>query len=251
MYFLRWLTGHPVMLIVLITFVYALINWSNLFHWFDDGKMAAGHTVEVTHEAAPASEEVTAHAPQIIEEVAEEVVVTVETAVTEPAPVEGDATAHGAEAGLLGRIFEGEEAAEVVDAGAEGVAPTAATAEKKPLFGFFKKKEDSSGKSGTHNEFLMLLASARKAFWDKDMEASAAIYKELISAQPDNPDLLTEYGNLLVQTKQLDEAVDTYEKASYMLIEQKRYEEVNPLIGFIGSFDPARADKVVEKLHSQ
>ena len=47
MYFLRWLTGHPAILITLITGVYALVNWSNLYHWFGDENPA----VEMTHEA--------------------------------------------------------------------------------------------------------------------------------------------------------------------------------------------------------
>ena len=51
MYFLRWLTGHPAMLIVLITGVYALINWSNLYHWFGDENVGAEHALEMTHEA--------------------------------------------------------------------------------------------------------------------------------------------------------------------------------------------------------
>jgi tetratricopeptide (TPR) repeat protein len=110
-----------------------------------------------------------------------------------------------------------------------------------------------SGMSGLHgmdNELIEKLSNARKAYWDKDTKGASKIYEELVVAKPEHPDLLVEYGNLLVQTKQFKKAVGTYDKAANLLIDQKRYREVRPLVEFIGNFDRPRAEKIIEKLRS-
>jgi len=108
-----------------------------------------------------------------------------------------------------------------------------------------------SGMQDMSDELLQKLADARKAFWDKDVDSAKKIYKELIEAKPENPNLLGEYGNLMVQSQQFEEAVDTYERAANLLIDQKRYREVQPLVRFIGNFDRPRAERIVQRLRDQ
>jgi len=108
-----------------------------------------------------------------------------------------------------------------------------------------------SGMQGMNKELQAKLTTARKAFWDKDVEGAEKIYKELLEAEPNHPDLLREYGNLMMQSQQFDKAVDVYEKAANLLIDQNRYREVRPLVGFIGDFDRSRAEKIIERVRSQ
>ena len=35
MYFLRWIAGYPILIILLVTALYALYNKDNLKHWFN------------------------------------------------------------------------------------------------------------------------------------------------------------------------------------------------------------------------
>ncbi len=100
-------------------------------------------------------------------------------------------------------------------------------------------------------EYRYTLESARTAFWKRDTAASNDIYKSLIKTNPDNPDLLGEYGNMLFQTGNIEKAVDTYEKVVHLLIDENRIDEAGPLIMFIGKIDRSRAGKLVLLLHER
>lgn len=94
------------------------------------------------------------------------------------------------------------------------------------------------------------LLYARRAFWDNQYEASYATYRNLVSAHPNNPDLLGEFGNLLVQMGRTDEAVGVYEHAARILISKGRFKAAHPLVGYIGSVDKQRAMQLVEKIRN-
>jgi hypothetical protein len=140
---------------------------------------------------------------------------------------------------------------------------TEATPEnQKSLFGFFNNNGDKSTANSGQTQVAAAapsssvqdpkpsLQSARQAFWNRDFAGSAAIYENLVASDPQNPDLLGEYGNMLVQAGKVPAALDLYEKATGLLIDQKRFKEVHPLVGFIGNFDPQRANKIVEHLRN-
>ena len=100
------------------------------------------------------------------------------------------------------------------------------------------------------SKLVATIAKAREAYWKGDYSAAAAIYRNVTQAQPDNPDILGEYGNLLLREGKTREAAEMYEKAAHLLIEQKRFRELHPLIGFIGSVDREAAAKLMEKLRA-
>ena len=99
-----------------------------------------------------------------------------------------------------------------------------------------------------HQESLRL---AREAYWNRDYDAAVAIYENMTKAEPENVDLLGEYGNFLLQAGRMPEAVDIYEKAANMLISQNRMREVGPLLYFIGDQDPERAERLSRKMDKQ
>lgn len=100
------------------------------------------------------------------------------------------------------------------------------------------------------DQFYGSLLYARKAFWDKQYDAAYATYRNLVTAHPDNPNLLGEFGNLLVQMGRTKEAVGVYEHAATLLIDQGRFRDAHPLVGYIGSVDKGRAMALVEKIRN-
>ena len=95
------------------------------------------------------------------------------------------------------------------------------------------------------------LRLAREAFWKRDFDAAEAIYANMTKAQPDNAELLGEYGNVLLQAGKMDKALDVYEQVAELLIAQGRTFELRPLLYFIGDQDPERARRLSEKMQSQ
>jgi tetratricopeptide (TPR) repeat protein len=94
------------------------------------------------------------------------------------------------------------------------------------------------------------LRLARAAYWNRDYEAANAIYENMTRAQPDNMELLGEYGNFLLQAGKIDKALNIYAAVAKRLIAEKRSEEALPLIDFIGTYAPERADKIAAALES-
>ncbi|MGV6857548.1 MAG: hypothetical protein ACWA5X_01110 [bacterium] len=108
-----------------------------------------------------------------------------------------------------------------------------------------------SAPPGISDQRMSSLAQARQAFWRHDNEAAFAIYKNLVNSDPSNPVLLGEFGNLLVQMQRYGEAMNVYEKAANTFIDQGRFGDAHPLIGFIGSFDKQRALALVQKIRNK
>ncbi|HHJ19705.1 MAG TPA: hypothetical protein ENJ84_07750 [Gammaproteobacteria bacterium] len=109
----------------------------------------------------------------------------------------------------------------------------------------------ASSEAAAQNPLTSALAAARDAFWRQDFKAANAIYQNLIASDSENPDLLGEYGNMLVQSGNLPAAMENYEKSAYLLIKQNRLKEVHPLVGFIGQFDRDRAARIMSKIRNQ
>ena len=107
--------------------------------------------------------------------------------------------------------------------------------------------------AGNNNDidYQYKLESARAAYWKRDVASSNAIYQSLLKSNPDNPDLLGEYGNMLFQTGNIEKSVDIYEQVVHLLIDENRIEEAGPLIMFISKIDRSRAGKLVLLLHEK
>ncbi len=243
-------------------------------------KQAAETTTNtVTDVVGKAGDVVTGTAAKATAAVAAGTVATVAAAkAVVPGTTEVEAQANDEKKSLFGFFKKDEGSANVESATAQptigantvdstvnaDMPQTAATTDnQKSLFGFFNKEEaKSTANSGqpqaaaaastsSVQDLKSSLQAARQAFWNRDFAGSAAIYENLVASDPQNPDLLGEYGNMLVQAGKVPTALDLYEKATGLLINQKRFKEVHPLVGFIGNYDPQRANKIVEHLRNR
>lgn len=354
---LRWITGHPIQSLIIITVIYGLLNLSNLGRWLGTEAPEAGHQAAATHGAGePAAVEAVVPAATEVVVVKEHVEVIAvpadETPAVEavpaevPAPVAVEqqpaveamvpateqpsdtavaeetkpvaqeppaATEETKPTGLLDKLFAGkpaevmtetaksaaatagmvveqategaEQAAEAVTDATDQAAEAVKEEKKGSLFDFFKRKESESGNQAAKGEpaqaapaaaaqapadvvpaappapavpeaapaaavavAKVTIVTARQAFWNRDFAGAASMYETLISEDSDNPDLYGEYGNMLIQSGNVEKGLDAYEKAADLMIAQKRYREATPLIRFIGSYDPGRAAVLVEKM---
>lgn len=149
---------------------------------------------------------------------------------------------------------QSEQAAAETEAGVETAKVEKEDEKSGSWLDIFKGKkeaaavEESSDYQQQHEESLRL---AREAFWKRDFEAAEAIYANMTKAEPENAELLGEYGNVLLQAGKMGEALDTYEKVAELLIANGRLAELRPLMFFIGDQDPERARKLDEKIRSQ
>lgn len=97
---------------------------------------------------------------------------------------------------------------------------------------------------------VALLTDARRAFWDRNYSAAQDAYLELIELEPNNPALLKEYGDMLLQSGQVEATLDVYERAALMYIDQGQRQKAKPLVDYIGSWDRDRADAIVNRVFS-
>ncbi len=339
---LRWITGHPVLSLVIITIVYGLINLSNLGRWLGTEQAGTAHKAPAAHEAeatAPAE----GGAPAAVVVVEEEVVATTVVPApaeapaaaggeAQPAPAEAEAAAPEAAAaseevasaeqgaaekaqpaaeekssgGIFTKLFSGKPAAEMAEAAgaaAEGAAKSAAAVaepvkeaaeqaaevakkeEKGSLFDFFKRKKsdeqpEAAAEAPKAEEapaqaeapaapaaaaapaeaeapaaaeaapavVEVTITMARQAFWAGDFPGAASMYETLIEKDAKNADLYGEYGNMLIQSGNLKKGLEAYESAADLMIEQGRFNDVMPLIRFIGNYDRPTATALYEKL---
>lgn len=109
--------------------------------------------------------------------------------------------------------------------------------------------DDTSGELQLQqNESLRM---AREAFWQRDFDAAETIYMNMTKAEPENAELLGEYGNVLLEAGKMGEALDVYEQVAELLIAEGRTFELRPLLYFISDQDPERAHKLSQKMQAQ
>ncbi len=95
------------------------------------------------------------------------------------------------------------------------------------------------------------LSAARRAYWDRDYATADTLYSEMISNEASNAELIAEYGNMLLQSGQVEKTLDAYEKAAGLMIDSGRKQEAKPLIDYISSWDQDRADALINKVFAQ
>ena len=95
------------------------------------------------------------------------------------------------------------------------------------------------------------MSAARRAFWDRDYATADTLYSEMIDKEASNPELIAEYGNMLLQSGQVEKTLDAYEKAAGLMIDDGRNLEAKPLIDYISSWDQERADALINKVFAQ
>jgi len=95
------------------------------------------------------------------------------------------------------------------------------------------------------------LADARRAFWNREYAQADTLYRELIGQEASNAELISEYGNMLLQSGQVEKTLDAYERAAAIFIDGDRKQDAKPLIDYIASWDKERAEKLINKVFNQ
>ncbi len=251
----RWILSHLLLLVLVWTAVYIYLDWDNfreqlpvaVTDWIDN-LSTRGVTIAEAPDAEPVAEiPAPAVEPQVSEVPEQPVPSYVSEAVvaeTElPVDTVNEQTAEATEApveqpevAVPAPVQAAAEDDEV--APASGQAPgTATTAETADAHALAASEKD-------------LLIQAREAFWRRDVAMAEALYSKLAEAQPGNPDLWGELGNLYFSQNKIKEASDAYYKAAEILIEEGHVRQVENLMGIIGNVDQEKARELFERMKS-
>ena len=253
----RWILSHLLLLVLVWTAVYIYLDWDNfreqlpvaVTDWIDN-LSTRGVTIAEAPDAAPVAE-IAAPAPEPqVSEVPEQPVASPAPAAvvagTEQ-PVEG-VSEQAAEAATESPVEQVEdEVSAPVQAAIEDteVAPTSAQA---PVTATTSETADAQALAASQQD---LLIQAREAFWRRDLATAEALYSQLAEAQPGNPDLWGELGNLYFSQNKIKEASDAYYKAAEILIEEGHIRQVENLLGIIGNVDQEKARELFERMQSK
>jgi len=252
----RWILSHLLLLVLVWTAVYIYLDWDNfreqlpvaVTDWIDN-LSTHGVTIAEAPDAEPVAEisapavepqvsevpeqSVSTYAPEVVVAEPEQPVeaITEQTAEATEAPVEQ------AEVAVSAPVQAEVEDPEVAPASAQasGTATTSETADTHTLAA---SQQD-------------LLIQAREAFWRRDVAKAEELYSKLAEAQPGNPDLWGELGNLYFSQNKIKEASDAYYKAAEILIEEGHIRQVENLIGIIGNVDQEKARELFERMQSK
>ena len=91
------------------------------------------------------------------------------------------------------------------------------------------------------------LETARRLLWAGDLDNARHEYEGLMAADPANPEVASELGNLLMQQDRVEEASQVYDAAIANFRRQQRDNEAIGLIRFISRYNPALADSLYNK----
>ena len=95
-----------------------------------------------------------------------------------------------------------------------------------------------------------LLMAARQAFWEEDYPRAVSQYRRLIGADPDNPDLHGELGNIYFAMNDGRQASQEYYRAAQILMQQNRFEAAQRLLSPIRAMDRELAFRLEQELVS-
>lgn len=152
-------------------------------------------------------------------------------------------TGKVAETGQPGTSMMGGDAPqqEMPGAPAEPMFPgSVAAVDDSPIPPQSRGQQDQS-------EYEARLESARRLLWAGDLDNARHEYEGLMAADPSNPEVASELGNLLMQQDRVEEASQVYDAAIGNFRRQQRDNEAIGLIRFISRYNPALADSLYNK----
>ncbi|MDX1334954.1 MAG: tetratricopeptide repeat protein [Gammaproteobacteria bacterium] len=242
----RWILSHLLLLVLVWTAVYIYLDWDNfreqlpvaVTDWMDNLS-----TRGVTIAEAPDTAEPVAELPLPSGEV------HALAEAEQPAPAPEEALAEDtlpAETVIEQATAPATEAPEQVETvAAAQTSPETTEAAPAPAA---TETEDAHVLAASQKD---LLIQAREAFWRRDLATAEELYSKLAEAQPGNPDLWGELGNLYFSQNKIKEASDAYYKAAEILIEEGHIRQVENLMGIIGNVDQEKARELFERMQSK
>ena len=95
------------------------------------------------------------------------------------------------------------------------------------------------------------LNDARNAYWAGDADTAESLLQQLVAANPDNPDLHGELGNLRFTRRNHAGAADAYMQAADLLIAQGRRSQAAALVPVMSQIDPDKALALATRLQTR
>ncbi len=92
------------------------------------------------------------------------------------------------------------------------------------------------------------LAAARSAYWQGDVEAAIARYRDLLAQYPDNEALHGELGNIYYMNGEWLEAATQYEAAGMAALKAGRRQQAQMLLGILSTLDRAAAARLQQAM---
>jgi hypothetical protein len=93
-----------------------------------------------------------------------------------------------------------------------------------------------------------LLQQARQAYWQRDYAAAVKAYQQLLEADPENPDLYGELGNVYYGMGEWQKAGQAYYSAAQRLLARGRTQQVSYLLRVIEGLDTELAGKLRQQI---
>lgn len=253
----RWILSHLLLLVLVWTAVYIYLDWDNfreqlpvaVTDWIDN-LSTRGVTIAEAPDAEPVAEIPAPAVEPQVSEVPEQSVPSYapEGVVAETAqPVEA-VTEQAAEAASEAPVEQAEVAVSPPVQAAVEDTEVAPASEQAPGTATTSETADAHALAASEKD---LLIQAREAFWRRDVAKAEALYSKLAEAQPGNPDLWGELGNLYFSQNKIKEASDAYYKAAEILIEEGHIRQVENLMGIIGNVDQEKARELFERMQSK
>ena len=94
------------------------------------------------------------------------------------------------------------------------------------------------------------LQDARKAYWEGNNDKAEASFLLLIRRFPDNPDIKSEFGNILYKTGKQNKAVAQYYDAGLIWAKTGKHDRAENIVNLLRNIDPAKSERLRQVLVS-
>lgn len=95
-----------------------------------------------------------------------------------------------------------------------------------------------------------LLQQARQAYWARNFDAAVTAYQKLLEADPENPDLYGELGNVYYSMGEWQKAGQAYYEAAQRLLARGQTQQLGYLLHVIEGLDRELADKLRKQIET-
>jgi len=92
------------------------------------------------------------------------------------------------------------------------------------------------------------LGSAREAFAHGDVDRAVTFYNAYLEKNPKDAGTRGELGNVYYMSGRPSEAAQTFYDTAKLLMDEQKYDQVEPLLYFVAQAKPMMADELAQKL---
>ncbi|GEM_PF-1694771 len=111
-----------------------------------------------------------------------------------------------------------------------------------------RKSDVQADTTATGTAEKKLLQKARQFFWQRNIQAAEAAYRELGDSYPENPDVWGEIGDFYFNLQQREPAAYAYSRCIELLIRQDKHERAQQMLDILYRLDAPRARELALQL---